>query len=766
MPKKQIHPVPLLSPFCHKSLSLPQEVTVFMPNIIFTPDEQQRLPQLARKFASLAAPTSSPLDYGNIRSFIANAFAKDLMKRDVFGFNPLITAMETAVVLGEEMKLDALTMAGCLLAPFIEADACDADEVNRLFGKEIASIAAGLKRVKELYAKTPAVETENFRNLLVSFAQDMRVVLIMIADRLATMRRIRDVEDVEARNQVAREAEFLYAPIAHKLGLYKIKSELEDLAVKYLEHDAYYLIREKLNATKSARDAYIADFIEPISRKLTEAGLVFHIKGRTKSIHSILQKMKRQHCNFEGVYDLFAIRIIIECAPDKEKMLCWQVYSIITDMYQPNPKRLRDWLSVPKSNGYESLHITVLGPQSKWVEVQIRTERMDTVAEYGLAAHWRYKGIKGAESGLDEWISEIRSTLETNDEVHFISQLKRDLKDEEIYVFTPKGDLYKLPAGATVLDFAYRIHTNIGNRCVGAAINGKNVPLRYKLASGDQVEIKISNTQTPNSDWLNYVATSRAKSKIRQALHEAAIKEGQFAREAFERRLKNRDIPWDESIVSHIAKKAGYKEHSEFFKAMAGGNVQLNDVAEQYEAMYRSEHEAPGHAPTVSANEFNFSMAEPKAGTGQNQDVLVLDSNLKGVDYTLAKCCHPIYGDDVFGFVTSGGGVKIHRCNCPNAPSLRERYGYRIINARWAGKGGEKYIITLRVIGNDDIGIVNNMTSIIDKEADVLLRSIRIDTADGLFSGILTVATGSIRNVELLVKKLKTVHGVKSVVRV
>ena len=754
---------------------MPEKVAIFafatenleiMPKTFLTDNERTQILTLVKKFVKISPQTVSHFGFRRIRNYITEALKNQNVQRDVFGFSPIVTALETAIILGDEMRLDGTTMIGCLLAPFFEADKTANEDIEKEFGNDISSIVAGLKRVKGLYEKTPAVETENFRNLLVSFAEDMRVVLIMTADRLAAMRRLRDVEDKEARNRVAREAEFLYAPIAHKLGLYKIKSELEDLAVKYLEHDAYYLIREKLNATKSARDAYIADFIRPISEKLTQAGLKFHIKGRTKSIHSIWQKMKRQRCGFEGVYDLFAIRIIIDCPTEKEKQECWQVYSIITDMYQPNPKRLRDWLSVPKSNGYESLHITVLGPQNKWVEVQIRTERMDTVAEYGLAAHWRYKGIKSGESGIDEWIGEIRSILETGDDVHIINQFKRDLKDEEIYVFTPKGDLYKLPAGATVLDFAYRIHTNIGSRCVGATIAGKNFPLRHKLSSGDQVEIKLSNSQTPNSDWLNYAVTARAKSKIRQALHEKAIKEGQFAREAFERKLKNHDIPWEEGILSHLAKKFGYKEQSEFFKAMAAGTVQLNDAAEQYERMYDNEHGVPDHNQTVSANEFNYNLQEKSNGDNNSSDVLVIDSNLKGIDYTLAKCCHPIYGDDVFGFVTSGGGIKIHRSGCPNAKTLRERYGYRIVKARWAGKGGEKYIITLKVVGNDDIGIVNNMTSIIDKEQDILLRSIRIDTADGLFSGILTISTGSTRNVDILIRKLGTVHGVKSVTRI
>lgn len=736
-----------------------------MSEQFFTTNERRQIIELTRKIVRLAPEAVYTHGFKKIKDYLAKAHADNGLNRDIFGFNPIITALETCIVLREEIRLNADAIVGCMLAPAIKGSKEELDAIERDFGKDIHSIVKGIGRVKELYAKTPVVETENFRNLLVSFAEDMRVILIMTADRLSTMRRIRDVEDKEAQKQVSREAEYLYAPIAHKLGLYKIKSELEDLAVKYLEHDAYYLIREKLNATKRSRDAYIKDFIEPIEKSLAEAGLKFHIKGRTKSIHSIWQKMQKQHCAFEGVYDLFAIRIIIDCPEDKEKLQCWQIYSIITDMYQPNPKRLRDWLSVPKSNGYESLHITVLGPQNKWVEVQIRSERMDTIAEYGLAAHWRYKGVKNGESGIDEWIGEIRSILETGDNIQLIDQLRYDLKDDEVYVFTPKGDLYKLAGGATVLDFAYRIHSNIGNHCVGARINGRNYPLRHKLSSGDQVEILTSNSQGPNPDWLNFVASARAKSKIRQALHEEAIKEGQFAREEFERKLKNRKLTWDESTISHLAKKLGYKELSEFFKSMAAGKLESGEAAEQYEELYNSEHGAPEHNQTVSAGTYNFNSSKAE-NDAYNDDVLIIDRNLKGIDFTLAKCCHPIYGDNVFGFVTSGGGIKIHRTNCPNAKILRERFGYRIVKAQWAGKGDKQYVIALQVVGNDDIGIVNNMTSIINKESSISLRSIRIDSNDGLFSGILTVSVNDTHAVDGLIKKLRTVHGVKSITRI
>ena len=436
-------------------------------------------------------------------------------------------------------------MEACLLVPDVDAGKISHDEVKARYGESVARIIDGLGRIRQLYEKNPVVESENFRNLLLSFAEDMRVVLIMIADRVNLMRQMKafleesNDENRQEReafvNEVSQEAAYLYAPLAHKLGLYNLKRELEDLSLKYMEHDAYYMIREKLNQTKASRDAYIEAFIRPVEEKVKAAGIKCHIKGRTKSIHSIWEKMKKQKCGFEGIYDLFAIRIIIDCPPEKEKMQCWQAYSIVTDMYQPNPKRLRDWLSVPKSNGYESLHITVLGPQQKWVEVQIRTERMDEIAEKGVAAHWRYKGVKG-EAGLDDWLAGVRSMLEHADGLEAMDQFKMDLYEDEVFVFTPRGDLYKFPVGATILDFAYHIHSKIGNQCTGGRINGRVVSIRYLLKSGDQVEILTSSTQKPRQEWLSIVKTSRAKSKIRLALKETQVKDGLFAKEMLEPR--------------------------------------------------------------------------------------------------------------------------------------------------------------------------------------------------------------------------------------
>ncbi len=675
-------------------------------------------------------------------------------------------AAQTADILTSEIGLKGDAIQAVMLAPEIDEGRISIEEVEQQYGESVARILHGLDRIRQLYEKTPSVASENFRNLLLSLAEDMRVILIMIANRLNLMRQIRDSDDLEAKTEVSQEAAYLYAPLAHKLGLYKLKSELEDLSLKYLEHDAYYHIREKLNETKASRDAYIQRFIGPIEEKVKAAGIHCHIKGRTKSIHSIWQKMKKQKCPFEGVYDLFAIRIIIDCPENQEKMQCWQAYSIVTDMYQPNPKRLRDWLSVPKSNGYESLHITVLGPEQKWVEVQIRTERMDEIAERGVAAHWRYKGIKG-ETGLDEWLANIRSMLESADGIEAMDQFKMDLYEDEVFVFTPRGDLLKFPAGATVLDFAYHIHSKVGNQCTGGRINGRVVPIRHELKSGDQVEILTSASQKPRQEWLTFVKTSRAKAKIRLALKETQVKEGLFAKEMLERKFKNRKLEMEEGTMFHVIKKMGFKEVSDFYKQIADGTLDTNDVIEKY-----LELKDDGKAPTgdnVARSASEFELDESKvAGLNvpMNDDVLIIDRNLKGIDYQLARCCSPIYGDKVFGFVTISGGIKIHREDCPNAPELRRRYGYRIVKAKWSGKGASQYSITLRVIGNDDIGIVNNLTSIISKDEKLVLRSINIDSHDGLFSGNLEVMIDDTSRMETLMKKLRTVKGVKQVERI
>lgn len=695
---------------------------------------------------------------------LKDSVAKNTIHRNVFGLNPILCSLQTAAIAVKDIGLKRDSVIAILLHQSVQDGYITLEDIDNRFGKSVAKIIHGLIRIQTLYQKNPIIESENFRNLLLSFAEDMRVILIMIADRVNLMRQIRDAEDKEAQHKVAEEASYLYAPLAHKLGLYQLKRELEDLSLKYLEHDAYYLIKDKLNATKASRDAYINQFIAPVRERLTAGGLRFHIKGRTKSIHSIWQKMKKQKCGFEGIYDLFAIRIILDAPLEKEKIQCWQAYSIVTDMYQPNPKRLRDWLSVPKSNGYECLHITVLGPEKKWVEVQIRTERMDEIAEHGLAAHWRYKGIK-EEGGLDDWLASIRAALEAGDNLEVMDQFKSDLYEKEIYVFTPKGDLLKFPKGATILDFAYHIHSKVGNQCVGGKINAKNVSLRTELHSGDTVEILTSSTQKPKAEWLKIVKSSRAKAKIRLALKETQIKDGLYAKELLERRFKNKKIEIEESTMGHLLRKLGFKEVSEFYKQVADEKLDPNYIIEEYQKVYNHDHNLNQPKEAESAENFEFENPTNEF-LKKNDDVLVIDKNLKGLDFSLAKCCHPIYGDPVFGFVTVNGGIKIHRTDCPNAPEMRKRFGYRIVKARWSGKGSSQYAITLRVIGNDDIGIVSNITNVISKDEKIVMRSINIDSHDGLFSGNLVVLLDDNSKLNMLIKKLRTVKGVKQVTRV
>lgn len=731
-------------------------------NLLFTKDERTELISLLKTLRSAAGHAVTRTEEKKIYSCLKAATGNGDIVRDVFGINPILSSFRTALIAHEEIGLKHDGIIAILLYTGIKDNSDAIEKIREEFGENVSRIIKGLVKIQELYKKNPVIESENFRNLLLSFAEDMRVILIMIADRVNLMRQIRDTDNIDAKFKVSEEASYLYAPLAHKLGLYKLKSELEDLSLKYLEHDAYYMIKNKLNETKKNRDLYIEKFIAPIEKKLTDAGLKFHMKGRTKSIHSIWQKMKKQKCNFEGIFDLFAIRIILDSPPELEKVQCWQVFALITNMYVPNHNRMRDWLTVPKSNGYESLHITVNGPEGKWVEVQIRTERMDDVAERGLAAHWRYKGIKG-DAGQDDWLNSIRRALESKDDMQVMDRFKMDLYEDEIFVFTPKGDLIRFPKGATVLDFAYHIHSNIGNCCVGAKINGKIVTLRYVLKSGDQIDIITSNNQTPKQDWINIVKTSRAKAKIRQALKETQIKDGLYAKEMLERRMKNRKIELSEATMSHLIKKLGFKETKDFYKQIADETLDMNHVIDTYLKIQNHDSITPSQN-VRSAEGFSFEAPVSDKGIG-HEDVLVIDRNMKGLEYSLSKCCHPVYGDDIFGFVTVNGGIKIHKTSCPNSHELHKRFGYRIVKAQWSGKGVSQYTTILRVVGNDNIGILNNITSVISKEEKIMIRSINVDSSDGLFSGNIVISVEDINRLEKLIKKLGTIKGVKQIRR-
>ena len=686
----------------------------------------------------------------------------------VFGLNPVLFDLQTTLITIEEIGVSRAVIISTMLHEYVHRGVITENEISTMFGEEVSKIIHGLLKVNELYAKSTSVNTDNYRDLMLSFAEDMRVIFIIIADRVNLMRQIKELGSDEARKKVAKEASFLYAPLAHKLGLYLIKSELEDLSLKYLETESFYMLKEKLNATKKARDEYISKFITPIEEKLQAAGLKFHIKGRTKSIHSIWQKMQKQKCQFEGIYDLFAIRIILDSKPEREKQDCWQVYSIVTDMYRPNPKRLRDWLSVPKSNGYESLHTTVMGPEGKWVEIQIRTERMDDIAEHGLAAHWRYKGVKDSGAKLEDWLKDVRSALETQgtSDEQMVDQFKVDLYSDEVFVFTPKGDLFKLPKGATLLDFAYQIHTNIGSHCSGGLINGKNVSVRTKLQTGDQVEILTNPNQQPKRDWLNYAITSKARSKIRQSINEQELKTATFAKETLERKFKNKKLEMVEPTLMKTIKRLGFKHVMEFYKALTEEVLGVDKVIDAYiEEQKRENNELP-LAETISAENFHLDEGNENLMGRSGKDVLLIGNNIKGVEYNLAKCCNPIYGDDIIGFVTVSRGITIHRKNCPNCRRLLEQMSYRAIEVNWAEQSSGMFAITLHIIGNDDVGIVSNITSIIAKEKNILLRSIDIKSSeDGLFAGHLTIMIDDNKRLNQLIKKIQAVKGVKNVTR-
>ncbi|MDD2327873.1 MAG: HD domain-containing protein [bacterium] len=674
----------------------------------------------------------------------------------------LILEMRTAVITLDEIGLKQPTVCAVLLYRSVISGHYSLEDIRRFFGDEVEVILRGLKKVSRFSDKRTAVESENYMKLLLSMAEDIRVVFVLIARQLQLMRDAKTAER-SRRLDLAVESSYLYAPLAHRLGLYAIKSELEDLSLKYTDRESYDYVAEKLNETKRSREKYIREFIEPLDERLSKTGLTYEIKGRTKSIHSILNKLKKQKIDFEQIYDLFAIRVILDAPADQEKAQCWQVYSVITDMYQPNPRRLKDWLSIPKSNGYESLHITVMGPDSRWVEVQIRSRRMDEIAERGLAAHWKYKGVK-EESTLDSWLTSLRESLEDK-EASLSQQLtdfRLDLYEEEIFVFTPKGDLFKLPKGATVLDFAFAIHSKLGATCISGRVNGRNVPIKHQLKSGDQVEINTSAHQTPKQDWLSFVATSRARTKIRQLLKEETGKQVDIAKETLSRRMKNRKIEVDDAHLMQLIKKLKYKTVTDFYADIAAEKLEINWVIDRYLELENRESESRDGTQLVSAGQFTLKTDLHEV---RNFDELVIDQNLTGVDYKLGRCCNPIFGDEIFGFVSSQG-IKIHRVSCPNAQDLFSRFGYRVLKARWSGTtGNSSYTIVLRVIGNDQLNIVANLMSIISKEEGVQMRSISIDSNDGLFQGNISVMLANTSMLEQLIRKLKAVKGVKSVTR-
>jgi GTP pyrophosphokinase len=732
----------------------------------FTPEEKPLFFSKYRQLLRALHAFSEKEDIRKMRELMQRVIAQDCYGRDKNGINGLLRNIDTALIAACEIGLRRTPVVALLLYRPVLKQLIRIEEVERLFDKDVAQIIEKLLKTSDLYARNTAVDSENFHRLLFSFAEDVRVILLMIADRLYMMRMGKHLVSGKDREQLAGEASYLYAPLAHRLGLYAIKGELEDLSLKYKEPEQFRMIKEKLSETKRSRDAYIAEFIEPVKKRLREEGFVFDIKGRTKSIHSIYNKLRKQNIEFESIYDLFAIRVILDMPFDsmeRERSECWRAFSVITNMYQPNPKRMKDWISIPKNNGYESLHTTVMGPQNRWVEVQIRTRRMDEIAERGLAAHWKYKGVK-EETGLDEFLANVRMALESKESNPYdlMRNFRMDLYKDEIYVFTPQGKLIKLPKGATVLDFAFAVHTGLGSKCVSAKVNGKNVPIRHILNNGDTVMIQTSPTQSPKRGWLSFVTTSKARIKIKQALREEAAKSAEFAKEMLQRRFKNRKIEPDEGILMRCIKKKGYKSVTDFYLDISDEKLDPNQVIEDYLELERREKEAGEPAEVRSAE--NFVAVTEAEEIATQQDMLVIDKDLTGIDYKLAKCCNPIFGDDIFAFVSTQG-IKIHRRDCPNEKEMRSRFNYRIVDARWSGKGANDYVVNLLVTGRDDITIVTNITSVIGKEKGVSLRSFTIDSVDGFFQGNFGVLVKDSNSLAQLVGKIKNTKGISSVVR-
>lgn len=726
----------------------------------FNETEREQLPGLCRRVLSLCSSVIQPGDFRKARALIERSIEQGQYQRDRYGINPVMHNLNTACLLAEKVSPDR-SMALAILLQNIATTKDDEAGALQEWDDDVRALLHGLTKVAMLYSKQAAVESDNFRKLLIAFAHDIRVIIIMIIDRVALMRAINHHPNDKFVHDVAYEANYLYAPLAHRLGLYALKQELEDMSLKYTDREKYTEIAHKLNQKKGERDEYIAAFVKPIKEKLVAEGYDFEIKGRPKSIYSIWNKMRKQKNDVEDIFDLFAIRIILNSPPEREKAQCWGVFSIITDMYRPNPARMKDWISIPKSNGYESLHTTVYGPAGRWVEVQIRTRRMDEIAEKGLAAHWKYKGGK-SENDLDKWMNNVRDILETAETgpMELMKNLTMDVYDKEVFVFTPRGDLYKLPMGATVLDFAFNIHTGLGCKCTGGKVNGRNQKINYKLRTGDTVEILTSSAQKPKVDWLNICVTSKARNKIRSSIKEQGGSLADFGKELLQRRLKNRKIEFEEGAVAKLVKKMAYKTATDFFDALGREEIDVKDVIEPYVEILNKASEAP---KSVSADEYVLQPAREEEA--KTDEILTIGNDVKGMKYKFARCCNPIYGDDVFGFISLEGVVKIHKKDCPNAANILAKYPYRIIRTRWSGKMGGQFAANLSIVGRDDIGIVTNITSIINKEKDASLRSISIDSHDGIFNGYLIVGVSNAEGLDALIKKLKTVKGVKDVQR-
>lgn len=718
--------------------------------------------ELLREFQTTCSDSHTPEEREKILSLMRGAWQAGFSPYDGHGLPRAVIVLKTMLLFASQIAPDRDCLAAIALYPLVQDGLVDIVDVKREWGRDVASLLVAMTSVGRFSHKGASAGYDNLRGLMLSMADDIRVIIIMIVHNLAVMREINLHPDEEWVRNVAFESQFIYSQLAHKLGLYKIKGELEDLSLKYTNREIYKSIARKLNETKSQRDAFIASFIGPVKQKLEEAGLKFEIKGRTKSISSIWGKMRKQKIDVSGIRDLFAIRIILDIPGSKGKDACWTAYSILGNMYSTDEKRMRDWLSFPKENGYESLHATVLGPDDKWVEVQIRTREMDEVAERGLAAHWRYKGGKG--SSADRWMNNVRRILENEeDAMSRLKSARNDAEGRDVYAFTPKGQLFKLPPHATVLDFAFLIHTKVGAQCTGAIVNGQHRKINHPLESGDTVEILTSPIQSPRQSWLDMVVTSKARTKIRQSLNEETLKKAALGKESFERRARNRKMDIDEALLSRFIKKEGYRHATDFFAAIEEGKI---DVGRLLTAIGDFQRSAAAHEGVkISAGEFRMPEREDVSDKGASP--LTIDGKtVSGIEYRISRCCNPVFGDEIFGFFSADGALKIHKKGCPNVRHIASRYPERVARVEWSGKtSGANYPASLRITGSDDLGIINNITSIISKDMGVDMRNIHVDSRDGIFEAMLTVSVRDLSQLTGLIKKLSGVKGIKSVDR-
>lgn len=666
-----------------------------------------------------------------------------------------------AKICAEEMGLGATAITCALLHDTVEDTHITLQDIEDLFGAKVRLIIDGLTKIPEVFDENASIQAENFRKMILTISDDIRVVLIKLADRLHNMRTLGSMRS-DKQLKIASETKFLYAPLAHRFGLYSIKSELEDLSLKYSEPDVYRNIETSLKSTQDVRNRFIRRFTNPIKEALANENFDFEIKARTKSISSIWRKMTSKGIPFEEVYDVFAIRIIVNSALESEKSDCWKIYSIVTDFYQPSPDRLRDWISTPRANGYESLHTTVMSPHGKWVEVQIRSQRMDEIAEKGLAAHYKYKESKSDESKFDRWIAEIRDLLENPDTnaLDFVNEFKANLFVEEIYVFTPKGELRVLPSNSTILDFAYDIHTDIGNKCIGAKVNNRLVPLSYQLLNGDQLEIITSSKQKPHEDWLRFVVSARAKQKIKSSLNEERKSIAQDGREILERKFKQHSIRFASENITFLESFYGLPSATELYFRIAKGKIDLTKLREidAVNGLFQSEKKLPSIKKKGKEKDVLSKV------DAQN-DSIIIGEDTKGIHYQIARCCNPLPGDQVFGFITISEGIKIHRTNCPNAEHLMSKMNYRCVKARWQSQQLIERVAAIRITGIDNLGLVNRLTEIISKQHNVNMKSISFETEDGIFEGKIKVLVYDTEHLEQLMHKFESVEGVQRVTR-